>query len=104
MSSHLLKFYTPKMQPGEYALELSFNNHEYLPYDDLIFRFSHQVTLFSSFPTFGANNGGTNVYLYGTNFVFSEDLGCVFGSSTIIPALVSYFIYILFLDNWQSTM
>ena len=53
------------------------------------FRYTPEVSLMSLQPPSGPAGGGTTVRIAGSNFVFSSDLACRFGLSSVIARYMS---------------
>ena len=97
--------HTPPHAAGSYALEVSQNGQDYTTSGHVI-RFYHVCNVTSISPISGpSTRAGTNVKVYGDNFVNSTSLLCRFGS-TYVPATFvhSSMIYCSAPGNEENTL
>jgi len=75
---------------GTVDVELSMNGGvDYTVSSNVKFDFVPDITVSTISPESGPSTGGTSVTVSGTNFIFSKDLKCRFGSSDVSATFVS---------------
>ena len=78
---------TPKIRPGYYDLRVSFNGVD-IHDTAFLYRAYLQMTALAAVPSFAVQYGGTEISVYGTNFMWENNLQCRFGDSSIVSGTV----------------
>ena len=79
---------SPPHRPGIVNVTLGVNGQDYLE-STLPFRYYPFMTIVRSHPSHGPAGGGSDITVFGYNFVFSSSLVCVFGSSHVPATFIS---------------
>lgn len=88
VSSRQIHCHTPPHAPGLYSIEITQNGQDYTE-SGHAFRFYHQCNIFSINPVSGPSTmGGTNIQVFGENFVNSTSFLCRFGTVEVPATFV----------------
>ena len=89
VSSIHIRCKTPALATGRYALEITLNRQDYTK-SGQVFRFYHDYNIHAISPASGpSQTAGTNVKVYGENFVNSTSLLCRFGLVAVPATFIS---------------
>jgi hypothetical protein len=93
ISSTQLECTTPPHSPAIVDVEVSFNGgvdwHAQAVGDSIEYRYSDIPVISNISPEFGPSNGGSSITITGSNFEFSNDLQCKFGSLYVFATFIS---------------
>lgn len=89
LSASELRCIAPPSLPGSSEVFVSFNGVDFFGRDGVAFQYTAppEISLFS--PTFGPQDGGTQISVRGSGFGNGSDVKCVFGKDLVLATLQS---------------